>query len=56
MKRKMEPPEMEFIEFDTADIIVTSGGPGEEPIVTSAFYNKGTEMGSLPASEVHTTQ
>ena len=25
MKKRMEPPEMEFVVFDAADIIVTSG-------------------------------
>lgn len=33
MKEVYETPEMEVVEFDTEDIITTSGEPGETPFV-----------------------
>ena len=47
MKKKMEPPEMEFVVFDAADIIVTSGDG-------YSLYTGQFNMGSIDESEVYT--
>lgn len=46
MNRKTEIPEVEFIRFDAADVIATSGGPmdGEGPEGTSG-YGGVTDLG-----------
>ena len=38
MKKKMQKPEIEFIEFGTADVITTSGGMDAEGENTDSGY------------------
>lgn len=52
MKKPYTPPEMEYIQFDIADIITAaSGSPVEEPSKL-ALYDGDVDMGNYNAENV----
>ena len=45
MKKKMQEPEMEFIKFDAADVIMTSGGMDAKGQESTTGYSGVTYLG-----------